>query len=118
MKVRYEGSMATHYTHFTLRELEQINRSMACVEDRLETWLELDVSLTCLVATVEELVDSSDDRPSYTTVLKIDGFEVFRVADDCLVSAVDMVSTWSTRHLILNCGYTGDNEHSLEPAEA
>ena len=91
--------MAAHYyTKMTMMELECISEMMTLIESRLETWLELPVDVEC------RFFDEHEEDNYVEGRLRIDGNEIYRVVEAHPLDAMDLISSWAIRNLILNCG--------------
>lgn len=98
--------MAAHYyTKMTMMELECISEMMTLIESRLETWLELPVDVEC------RFFDEHEEDNYVEGRLRIDGNEIYRVVEAHPLDAMDLISSWAIRNLILNCGNSSNRLH-------
>ncbi len=104
--------MTTTYTKLTVRELERISEMIRLIENRLETWLELPVDVECL------FFDEDGEEFCVEGRLHIDSTEIYRVIEEHPLDAMDLISSWAVRNLIINCGNLSNMRHPPLVGEA
>ena len=88
------------------------------LEDKLKDWIEKDVRIIIYQTPEESLTNPNECFDEYVGAVYIDSIELVRFTHECALDLIDLITTWTVRHLIIGCGSNNQKLELPEPAQA
>ena len=107
-------------THVNLnqRQLDFLKKEANELEDKMGDWLNAEVKVLMYQVDEETLVDPTQEYDEYVALLVVDGREIVSFTEESAIDAIDLLSMWAVRHLIISCGSNNRQYELPEPAQA